>query len=83
MLLILRDFIQREQVVSTQQLAREFHIDEQALQPMIDILVKKGAIKPCHEKAGCQSVCAGCKTNVPVFYEWIEKVTAIAQLLVR
>ena len=31
MLLQLRDFIQREGVVSTQQLAREFRLDEQAL----------------------------------------------------
>ena len=69
MLLHIRDYIQREQVVSTQQLAREFHIDEQALQPMLDIWVNKGVIKRCEEKAGCQSTCSGCKTNAPVFYE--------------
>ena len=45
MLLQIRDFIQREQVASTQQLAREFHIDEKALQPMLDIWVNKGVIK--------------------------------------
>lgn len=69
MLLQIRDFIQREQVASTQQLSREFRIDEQALQPMLDIWVSKGVIKPCEDKAGCQSACARCKTNAPVFYE--------------
>ncbi len=69
MLLQIRDFMQREQVASTQQLAREFHIDEQALQPMLDIWVNKGVIKQCQEKAGCQSACSRCKTNAPVFYQ--------------
>ena len=69
MLLLIRDYIHREQVVSTQQLAREFHIDEEALQPMLDIWVKKGVIKPCQETTGCQSTCSGCKTKAPVFYE--------------
>ncbi len=78
MLLQIRDYIQREHVVSTQQLSREFYIDEQALQPMLDIWVRKGVIKQCQEKAGCQSACMRCKINAPVFYE-----TSIAQLLVR
>ncbi len=71
MLLNIRDFIQREHVTSTQQLSREFHVDEQALQPMLDIWVRKGVIKRCHETAGCQSACLRCKTNAPVFYEWV------------
>ncbi len=69
MLLQIRDYIQREQVASTQQLAREFHIDELALQPMLDIWLSKGAIEKCQEKAGCQSACSRCKTNAPVFYQ--------------
>lgn len=70
MLLQIRDFIQREHVVSTQQLSREFHIDEQALLPMLDIWVSKGVIKRCQEKAGCQSACmTRCKGNAPVYYE--------------
>lgn len=71
MLLNIRDFIQRERVVSTQQLSREFHIDEQALQPMLDIWVRKGMIKPCQDKTGCQSACLRCKVNSPIFYEWL------------
>ena len=69
MLLQIRDFFYREQVASTQQLAREFHLDEQALQPMLDVWVRKGVIKPCQqEQISCQSACIRCKTNQPVFY---------------
>ncbi len=69
MLLQIRDFIRQSQVASTQQMAREFHVDEQALQPMLDIWVRKGVIERCHEKVACASACKGCKTSTPVFYQ--------------
>lgn len=71
MLLQILDFIQREQMVSTQQLTREFHVDEQALQPMLAIWIKKGLIKPCEEKVACQSSCFRCNPNAPVYYQYI------------
>ncbi len=71
MLLHIRDFIQREKVASTQQLSRAFHIDEAALQPMLDIWIAKAVIKPCQEKPACQSACSRCKTSAPVFYEMV------------
>ncbi|HBI21421.1 MAG TPA: hypothetical protein DDY37_02355 [Legionella sp.] len=69
MLLQIRDFIRQSEVASTQQMAREFHVDEEALQPMLDIWVRKGMIEKCHEKAACASACMRCKTHVPVFYQ--------------
>ena len=66
MLLQIRDFIHREQVVSMQQLSREFHIEEQALQPMLDIWVRRGVIRECQAKASCQTKCFRC--NTPKFY---------------
>lgn len=69
MLLQIRDFIARHKVVSTQQLARQFHIDEQALMPMLDIWVNKGVIQPCLQKNACQTSCFRCKINAPVYYE--------------
>ena len=72
MLLQFRDFIHREQGASTQQLTREFHLDEQALQPMLDIWVSKGVIRQCQEKVACQSSCFRCGTKTPVFYQYIE-----------
>ena len=71
MLLQIRDFIHREQVVSTQQLTREFHLDEHALQPMLDIWVSKGVIRQCLEKVACKSRCFRCNTAAPVFYQFI------------
>lgn len=71
MLLQLRDFIHREQVVSTQQLSRAFHVEEQALQPMLDIWVRRGVIRQCDEKTACQSSCFRCSSHAPRFYQFI------------
>ena len=71
MLLQLRDFIYREQVVSLQRLSRVFHIDEQALQPMLDVWIQKGIIRQGDEKKACQSACFRCRTHAPVFYQFI------------
>ena len=67
MLLQIRDYICRAGVVSTQQLTREFHLDLGALQPMLDLWVKKGAIAKIQEKANCQSTCFKCRT-LPIEY---------------
>jgi hypothetical protein len=71
MLLNLRDFIQRERVVSLQQMARAFHVDEDALRPMLDRWVSKGVISASDEKLGCQTVCMGCRIKAVVYYSWI------------
>ncbi len=70
MLLQIRDFLRREQVASNQQIAREFAIDMQALQPMLDIWLRKGVIEYCQEKSPCQSRCFKCKTNPPIYYRY-------------
>lgn len=69
MLVQIRDYIHREGVVSTQQLCREFHLDLPALQPMLDIWVKKGSIKKCQEKADCQSSCFKCRVQSLDYYQ--------------
>ena len=73
MLLQIRDFIEREQVVSTQLLAREFHVDMLALEPMLDCWVSRGVIRRCEQKIACKTSCFGCNTNEPVFYQFVVK----------
>lgn len=70
MLLQISHYIAKQGVVSTQQLTREFHLDSAALQPMLDIWVRKGKIKKCEEKTGCASACFKCRTP-PEYYEFI------------
>lgn len=72
MLLQIRDYLRREKVASNQQLAREFHLDLQALQPMLEFWLAKGLIKNCQEKSGCQSRCFKCQTLPPVYYQILE-----------
>lgn len=71
MLLQIREYLRREQVASNQQLAREFRLDLLALQPMLDLWLRKGIIELCQQNAGCQSRCFKCKTQQPVFYQYI------------
>lgn len=71
MLLQIRDFIRREGVVSTQQLTREFRLDLSALQPMLDLWVRKGMIRKCQEKANCQSTCFKCRIQSPEYYQYL------------
>ena len=68
MLLQIRDFIHRERIVSLQQLTRAFHVEEQALQPMLDIWIRRGVIRQYQEKTSCQRKCFRCNTTVPQFY---------------
>lgn len=72
MLLQIRDLIKREHVVSTQQLTRQFCIDEQALQPILNIWINKGIIRISAEKQDCKSACFRCKTK-PAYYEFVKQ----------
>lgn len=70
MLLLIRNYIQRENVVSTQQLTREFQLDLAALQPMLDIWVAKGIIAQCSSEASCRNSCFKCRTP-PQYYRYL------------
>ena len=70
MLLQIRDYIRRQQVVSSQQLCRTFHMDETALEPIIKLWMQKGVIRLCLAQKNCQTRCFGCKDK-PQYYEYI------------
>ena len=68
MLLQIRDYIRRVGVVSNQQLAREFHVDIPALQPMLELWLRKGVIKKFQEQTSCKSTCFKCKNQSLEYY---------------
>ncbi|MGQ3891545.1 FeoC-like transcriptional regulator [Legionella sp. CNM-4043-24] len=70
MLLDIRNYLQREKVASNQQLAREFSLDISALQPMLDIWVRKGVIAHCQEESACKSRCFKCRIP-PAYYRFV------------
>jgi hypothetical protein len=70
MLIEIRDYLRREKVASNQQVAREFSLSLTALQPMLDVWVRKGVIHCCQEKSPCQSRCFKCQTEPPVYYQY-------------
>ncbi len=69
MLLQIHNYIHREGVVSTQQLSREFQVEFTALEPMLEILVRKGTIEKCQKQANCQSTCFKCRTQGIEYYQ--------------
>lgn len=71
MLLQICDYIRREHIVSTQQLSREFQLDLAALQPMLDIWVRKGIITQCKQSPQCKSTCFKCRTP-PQYYQYLQ-----------
>lgn len=70
MLLQILEYLKREKVASNQQIAREFRLDITALQPMLEIWLRKGKIAGCQDKSTCQSSCFKCKTQPPVYYRY-------------
>lgn len=68
MLLQLRDYILHDKMVSTQQMSREFNLDHSALQPMLDLLVKKGSIKKYLDPLNCKKSCFKCRTQAIDYY---------------
>ncbi|KTC70194.1 FeoC like transcriptional regulator [Legionella birminghamensis] len=74
MLMQILEYFKKEKVASNQQLARLLGIDTGALQPMLDLWLRKGVIACCQEKSACQSSCFKCKTTPPVYYQYISSV---------
>ena len=72
MLLQIRDYVLKQSTASRQQIAREFQIDEQALQPMLDLWVRRGVLQACGSQA-CRSACASlCRRQTVVFYQGVD-----------
>lgn len=71
MLLQIRDYLRRERVASNQQIAREFGLDLDALEPMLALWLRKGVIACCQQSSACKSRCFKCKTP-PVYYQYLE-----------
>lgn len=73
MLLALLDFIKKSHCVSLEQLSREFHVDEDALSPMLEKWVAKGVVKSYYQALKCARRCTSCKVNRLVFYQFVAK----------
>ncbi len=71
MLFELRDFIQKQGVVSSTQLAREFQLDEEALKPMLVRWEKKGCIQSLNAPEACKAPCSRCRSPVQ-YYQFVK-----------
>ncbi|WP_131782626.1 FeoC-like transcriptional regulator [Legionella gresilensis] len=70
MLLQILNYLRREGIASNQQLAREFDLDLMALEPMLDVWLKRGAIAFCQDEVHCQKSCLkSCRKQAIVYYK--------------
>lgn len=75
MLQQIRKYIQRENCVNIKQIARNFGLDVSALQPMLDIWVRKGVIESPSNSASCVKSCfQQCQQNTPVLYQYVKSI---------
>lgn len=71
MLLQIRDYLRRVCVASNQQIAREFQLDLQALEPMLERWMSKGVIASYQGKTTCQSRCFKCNLEKLRYYQYL------------
>lgn len=68
MLIAIRCYIQKHQMVTQMQLERHFQISSQVLHPMLDILKARHDIQEVTAD-GCAADCHDCET--PRYFEWV------------
>lgn len=73
MLLALREYIQKYQTVSLEQLKREFQSSESALEMMLEFWIQKGVIIALERESHCGQPCGTCKPPKIIFYEFQSK----------
>lgn len=74
MLIKICDYIRRHHVVSNQQIAREFNIDIQALQPMLDWCLRQGIVIVWQKQASCKKSCFKCNPPALLYYQVGRKI---------
>ncbi len=71
MLFALRDYVAKEKRVSLAQLARFFKVDVTALEPMLDVWIRKGVLKQDVQKMACKTACLGCSREAAIYYQYL------------
>jgi predicted ArsR family transcriptional regulator len=67
----IQTYISTHRTVSISDLALHFHVDEQAIQPMMLKLVRKGRVRQLSVPKTCGS-CSCCSDSSLQLYEWIK-----------
>ncbi|OGV40649.1 MAG: hypothetical protein A3F46_01740, partial [Legionellales bacterium RIFCSPHIGHO2_12_FULL_42_9] len=67
--------LRREKIASNQQIARAFHVDVSALEPMLEIWLRKGVLSYAEQGAtiSCASrgACSSCRAQSIVYYRYV------------
>ncbi len=69
-----QDFIHNGHLVSLAEMELHFHMEGDALQPMILKLIRKGRVRRTPVPTKCHG-CTACDDRALTFYEWIDERT--------
>lgn len=72
MLAEIKTFLKTNGPRSLPQLANQFNMQANALQPMLTLLVRKGQLRLCQKTPRCGTQCNQCSLMQTQIYEWIE-----------
>ena len=70
MIIALKAYIRKHQLVSLSQLEKAFSASEKALEPMLKHWQNKGLIKPYMPCNACRLPCQQCTTSTNTWYQW-------------
>lgn len=72
MLAEIKQFLKAKGPHSALQLANQFNMQANALQPMLALLVRKGQLRVCLKTPRCGTQCSQCSVLQTQIYEWVE-----------
>lgn len=71
MLVQIRDYLSQQKIASNQQIAREFGLSLDALEPMLTCWIRKKIIEVYEGQKSCLKACFRCKGSNIVYYQFL------------
>ncbi|MBA2654610.1 MAG: FeoC-like transcriptional regulator [Gammaproteobacteria bacterium] len=71
MLIDLKQYVKNQRLVSLYELSSRFNLDPEIMRSMLDLLIRKGQIRPRNKTNNCGSKCFKCNPLSTELYEWI------------
>lgn len=74
----IRDYLQQRNQASLSDIALHVGADEQAVQGMLAVLVRRGEVRENLSSGACQSSCQQCDGATNLIYTWGKSVAVVA-----
>lgn len=68
----IKTYLKKQGQQSLLQLSRQFNVQTDIIQDMLNLLVRKGQVRLCMKTPRCGKQCSQCSVLVTQIYEWVE-----------